>query len=92
VTTLILFRAPDITREIAESIIESLPNLKIFGDFHSFDLKRPHDMKRIQARVREEDWDLQLIDSQASPPDEKDFNKLLNLHWFYLTPGPPPNK
>ena len=48
-TTLIIFRAPEMSREIAESIIEALPNLERFGDFHSFDMKRPQDMKRIQV-------------------------------------------
>ena len=83
--TLIIFRAVDINREMAESIIENLPNIKLFGDFHSFELKRPNEMKRIQGRVRDENWDLRLVDSQAMITDEKDFNKKLSLHWFYLT-------
>merc|ERR1712029_757076 len=34
--------------------------------------RRANDMKRLQQRIS----------------DEKDFNKLLSLHWFYLTEGP----
>jgi hypothetical protein len=59
-TTLIIFRAPEVTREIAESVIESLPNLRIFGDFHSFDLKRPQEMRRLQVGRRLKYFHLQL--------------------------------
>ena len=76
--------------EMAELFMENLPNLKKFGDFNSFDLRRPNDMKRFHSKIREEKWDIQLFDSHnpSTSFGEKDFNKLLTLHWFYLTDGP----
>ena len=86
--TLIIFRAPEINKDTIEIIFDSCPNLRRFGDFHSFDLRRPSDMKKLQQKIREEKWKLTLIDSQSTHSDEKDFNKLLTLHWFYLTESP----
>ena len=76
--------------EMIELLIENLPNLKKFGDFNTFDIRRPNDMKRFYSKIRDERWDIQLFDSQNSSSTfgEKDFNKLLTLHWFYLTDGP----
>ena len=85
--TLIIFRAPDLGKEGIDLILDSCPKLEKFGDFHSFDC-RANDMKRLQQRIREENWHLKIIDSQSTSSDEKDFNKLLSLHWFYLTEGP----
>ena len=86
--TLIIFRATEINKETIDVILESCPNLQRFGDFHSFDIRRPNDVKKLQQRVRDEAWNLTLIDSQSTHSDEKDFNKLLTLHWFYLTESP----
>ena len=80
--------------EMVELLMENLPSLKKFGDFNSFDLRRPNDTKRFYTKIREEKWDIQLFDSQSSihststSSGDKDFNKLLTLHWFYLTDGP----
>jgi hypothetical protein len=86
--TLIVFRAPEINKEAIDVILDSFPSLQRLGDFHSFDLRRPHDMKRLHNRIRDEGWNLTLIDSPTTHSDEKDFNKLLSLHWFYLTESP----
>lgn len=86
--TLIIFRAPEINKDAIEVILDSCPNLQRLGDFHSFDMRRPSDVKKLQQRIREEGWKLALIDSQSTHSDEKDFNKLLTLHWFYLTEAP----
>lgn len=89
--TLILYRAPELNRETVEFVLESLPSLQRFGDLHSFDLKRPYDIKRLATRVKDERWDLELIDSPTyNISDEKEFSKLLSLHWFYLTESPGP--
>ena len=55
-------------------------------------MRRPNDMKRLQQKIRDEGWQLSLVDSQSTHSDEKDFNKLLTLHWFYLTEAPSLNK
>ena len=68
--------------------MENLPSLQKLGDFQSFDVRRPNDMKRFYSKIREGKWNLNLFDSQSSSSFEKDFNKLLTLHWFYLTDGP----
>ena len=74
---------------MVELLMENLPSLQKLGDFSSFDLRRPNDMKRFHAKIREEKWDIHLLDSPpTSSFGEKDFNKLLTLHWFYLTDGP----
>ena len=88
--TFLIFQGREMNSEMAELFMENLPNLKKFGDFNSFDLRRPNDMKRFHSKIREEKWDIQLFDSQnpSTSFGEKDFNKLLTLHWFYLTDGP----
>jgi len=88
--TFLIFQGREMNCEMAELFMENLPNLKKFGDFNSFDLRRPNDMKRFHSKIREEKWDIQLFDSQnpSTSFGEKDFNKLLTLHWFYLTDGP----
>lgn len=74
--------------EMIELLMENLPNLKRFGDFNTFDIRRPNDMKRVYAKIEDERWDIKLFDSKnaSSTYDEREFNKLLTLHWFYLTP------
>ena len=62
------------------------------GDFNSFDMRRPNELKKLQQKIRDEGWQLSLVDSQSAHSDEKDFNKLLSLHWFYLTEAPSLNK
>lgn len=86
--TLIIFRAPELGKEAIDLILDSCPKLEKFGDFHSFD-RRANDMKRLQQRIRDENWHLKVIDSQSTSSDEKDFNKLLsrNYIWFLLTQG-----
>ena len=90
IETFLIFQGREMNSEMAELFMENLPNLKKFGDFNSFDLRRPNDMKRFHSKIREEKWDIQLFDSQnpSTSFGEKDFNKLLTLHWFYLTDGP----
>lgn len=83
--TLIIYKAPELDREAVELILEYFPNLQKFGDFRSFEFRRPQDMKRIQQRIKDEGWNLSLVESPSTHSDEKDFNKLLTLHWFYLT-------
>lgn len=90
--TLIIFKAPEINKDAVDMILELCPNLQKFGDFHSFDIRRPHDMSKLQKRIRDEQWSLTLIDSLSSHSDEKDFGKLLSLHWFYLTESPSSTK
>ena len=90
--TFIIFQGREMNSEMVELLMENLPKLQKLGDFNSFDIRRPNDMKRFQAKLREEKWDINLFDSQLSSSFEKDFNKLLTLHWFYLTDGPSPNK
>ena len=75
--TLIIFRAPELGKEAIDLILDSCPKLEKFGDFHSFD-RRANDMKRLQQRIRDENWHLKVIDSQSTSSDEKDFNKLLS--------------
>ena len=88
--TLLFFHEREMSSEMIELLIENLPNLKKFGDFNTFDIRRPNDIKRFYSKIRDERWDIQLFDSQNSSSTfgEKDFNKLLTLHWFYLTDGP----
>ena len=87
--TFIIFQAREFNSEMVEVLMDNLPSLRKLGDFNSFDgLRRPNDMKRFYAKIREGKWDLQLYDSQSTSAYEKDFNKLLTLHWFYLTDGP----
>lgn len=91
--TLIIFKAPELNREAVEILLDTLPNLKVFGDIHSFDLVRPSDVKRLLAKIKDEKWDLQLVDSSDSANasgvvNEREFSKLLSLHWFYLTETP----
>ena len=90
IETFLIFQGREMNSEMAELFMENLPNLKKFGDFNSFDLRRPNDIKRFHSKIREEKWDIQLFDSQnpSTSFGEKDFNKLLTLHWFYLTDGP----
>ncbi len=83
--TLILFKAPEITKDAVDMLLDSLPALQRLGDFHSFDVRKPHDLRRFQSKIRDEGWNLTLVDSTQPHPDEKDFNRLLSLHWFYLT-------
>jgi len=90
--TLIIFRAPEMNKEAVEVILDSCPNLRRLGDFNSFDMRRPNELKKLQQKIRDEGWQLSLVDSQSAHSDEKDFNKLLSLHWFYLTEAPSLNK
>ena len=83
--TLIIYKAPELTREAVENILEHYPNLQRFGDFRSFDFRRPQDMKKLQQKIKDESWNLTCIESVSSNSEEKDFAKLLSLHWFYLT-------
>lgn len=95
--TLIIFRGPELSREAVELMLDSLPNLRVLGDLSSFDM-RSTDVKRIQSRVKEEEWDLQIFETDANnmgqgmaanqSADEKEFTKSLSLHWFYLTESP----
>ena len=93
---LIIFRGPELSREAVDLMLESLPNLRVLGNLSSYDI-RPNDIKRFQSRVKEEEWDLQIIESDTSMgpgmavnhnADEKEFTKYLSLHWFYLTESP----
>jgi hypothetical protein len=86
--TLLFFHERDMSVEMIELLMENLPNLKRFGDFNTFDIRRPNDMKRVYAKIEDERWDIKLFDSKnaSSTYDEREFNKLLTLHWFYLTP------
>ena len=93
VHTFILFQGRDVTYKMVEILIEMMPNLRKFGDLNSFDSEsstRNQDMKRLVSRIKEEQWDLMLIDSSPEnvPPCDKDFSKMLSLHWFYLTEAP----
>jgi len=46
-------------------------------------------MKKLQQKIRDEKWNLSMVDSQSTHSErEKNFNKLLTLHWFYLTEFP----
>lgn len=83
--TLIIYKAPELTREAVENVLEHYPNLQKFGDFRSFDFRRPQDMKKLQQKIKDESWNLTCIESVSSNSEEKDFAKLLSLHWFYLT-------
>ncbi len=83
--TLIIFKAQEMNKEAVELLMDSLPNLQRLGDFHSFDIRRPHDMRRFMSKIRDESWNLSLIESPPPHSDEKDFNRQLSLHWFYLT-------
>lgn len=94
--TLIIFKGPELNREAVDLMLESLPKLRVLGDLSSFDM-RPSDVKRFQSRVKEEEWDLQIIESETNmgpgmavnhTADEKEFTKSLSLHWFYLTESP----
>ena len=88
VESLIIFKATELDREAVEAVLDCFPNLSRFGDLRSFDLRRPADMKRLQQHIKENEWNLVMIESSPSTgthSDEKDFNKLLTLHWFYLT-------
>ena len=88
--TFIIFQGREVNSEIVELLLDGLPSLHKLGDFNSFDLRRPSDMKRFYSKIREEKWDVHLFDSQPTTSSfgEKDFNKMLSLHWFYLTDGP----
>ena len=84
--TLIIFRAPELGKDAVDLIMDSCPKLSKLGDLQDMK-KSQNDMKRLLQRIRDENWNLKLIDSQQGS-DEKDFNKLLTLHWFYLTECP----
>jgi len=88
--TLIIFRAPELGKEAVDLILDSCPKLSKLGDLNSFDLRRQCELKKIWQRIRDENWNLKIIDSHQGS-DEKDFNKLLTLHWFYLTEYPGQN-
>ena len=85
--TLIIFRAPELGKEAVDLIMEACPKLTKLGDLQEMK-KSQNDMKKLLQRIRDENWSLRLIDSQQGS-DEKDFNKLLTLHWFYLTESSP---
>eukprot|EP00096_Caligus_rogercresseyi_P009719 TRINITY_DN3350_c0_g1_i1.p1 TRINITY_DN3350_c0_g1~~TRINITY_DN3350_c0_g1_i1.p1 ORF type:complete len:357 (-),score=135.27 TRINITY_DN3350_c0_g1_i1:91-1161(-) len=85
--TFIIFRAPEMNRESLDFLLEGLPRLSTLGNLKSFDIKAS-DISRICGRIKEEDWNLNLIISDSHyGVDEKEFSKLLSLHWFYLTPN-----
>ena len=72
-----------------------MPSLRVLGDLSGFDPvgNCSTSLKRLLSRVKEEGWDLRLLMSEGRPAEEaKEFNKLLSLHWFYLTQAPPPMK
>ncbi len=52
--TLVLFRVPELTRDAVDLLLTSLPSLVRLGDFASFDLKRPQDVRKMQNRIAEE--------------------------------------
>ncbi len=50
---LILFRCPELTRDAVDLLLR-LPALERLGDFASFDVKRPQDIRRLQHKINEE--------------------------------------
>jgi hypothetical protein len=77
-------------------LISTLPKLSTLGDLASFDIRRPADKNRWLAKINEENWDLNLVESESNGVavgggnvvDDKHFLKQLSLHWFYLTESP----
>ncbi len=66
--TLVIFRGPELNREAVEALMDQLPRLRVLGDLSSFDIRRPqNDLKRIYARIKDEGWDLRIIDSDVTP-------------------------
>ena len=85
------------TVDMVEMLIESMPNVRKFGNVftqsganHHSEGWKSNDMKRLQNRIKEENWDLSVIECPKT--EEKEFAKLLTLHWFYLTEGPTSKK
>lgn len=85
----IVFKAPDISLEAVFWLLEELPAITEFGDLHSMEFARqPGDLRKLQQEIKKREWDVNLVDSsQGADSEERDFSKLQNLHWFYLTPS-----
>lgn len=101
VHTFILYQAPKLSFQMINLLLEHMPSLTKFGDLNSFDTaertstsERSQDIKRLASKVKEKEWDLILIDSSQEnfASCEKDFTKMLSLHWFYLTEAPTNHK
>lgn len=87
--TLLIYRGCDINVDAIEMILQNLQNLRSFGDLRHCKLRRPNDIRRLTNMIKDENWNCNLIDSDIVYPDceEKEFPKMLSLHWFYLTEG-----
>jgi len=92
VHTFILFQGRDMSFRMLDLLVENMPSLRKLGDFNSIDTDssgKTQDMKRLVSKIKTQNWDLMLIDSaQDCANCDKDFSKMLSLHWFYLTEAP----
>jgi len=87
--TLIIFKGPSMTLESTLSVLGELPSLTEIGisDLNLSDAAKSADLKKLQFEMKKKEWDLNLVDFGEGEAEERDFTKLQNLHWFYLSPS-----
>jgi len=87
--SLLILKGPSMTMESTLGILKELPSIVEIGisDLNVGDVVKSVEFKKLPFEIKKRDWDLSLIDfgSGTSDVEERDFSKLQNLHWFYLT-------
>jgi len=87
---LIIFKGPSMTMESTLWMLKELPSLRYIGinDLNSTDAPKSQEFKKLQTEIKKMNWDIDLVDfGEGVDSEERDFAKLQNLHWFYLTPN-----
>jgi len=89
--SLVIFKGPSMTMESTMWMLEELPALEETGiaDLNSTDTEKSTEFKKLQLEIKKRDWNITLLDfgGGSSESEERDFSKLQNLHWFYLSPN-----
>eukprot|EP00088_Acartia_fossae_P006006 TRINITY_DN12736_c0_g1_i3.p1 TRINITY_DN12736_c0_g1~~TRINITY_DN12736_c0_g1_i3.p1 ORF type:complete len:683 (+),score=146.77 TRINITY_DN12736_c0_g1_i3:113-2161(+) len=90
--SLIILKGPSMTLESTLYILKELPAITEIGisDLNIGDVSKSVEFKKLQSEVKKKEWDVNLIDfggGGGADPEDRDFSKLQNLHWFYLTPN-----
>jgi len=89
--SLIILRGPNMTLDSSLNVMKELPAITEIGisDLNLVDVAKSIEFKKLQLEIKKRDWDVNLVDfgTASQDPEERDFSKLQNLHWFYLTPN-----
>jgi len=88
--SIVIFKGPALNLETTITILTELPAITEIGisDLNSPDAFKNAGFKKLQYEIRKRDWDVNLVHfgGVSAEAEERDFSKLQELHWFYITP------